>query len=52
MSQKIKFDEEDVKMIFDDLYETCMVIDEFTKKDEEEIGGMNKLGFNDLIIGK
>ena len=25
---------------------------EVSKNDEEEIGGMNKLGFNDLIIGK
>lgn len=26
--------------------------DEFSKKEEEEIGGMNKLGYSDLIIGK
>ena len=26
--------------------------DEFTKKEEEEIGGMDKLGYSDLIIGK
>jgi hypothetical protein len=30
----------------------AFMYDEFSKKEEEEIGGMNKLGYSDLIIGK
>jgi hypothetical protein len=30
----------------------AFMYDEFSKKEEEEIGGMDKLGYSDLIIGK